>query len=490
MTTANEPLSGHLEARVGRRHTLFRRMTLERFSALAQWSMPPAMRADTLLASAMTDADERVAVAVLHLKKTREFMCVAFARDSAGRWRGFERSVYFPSARAAEEAISRDFGRQLLAKTPAFANLPGQPPGIDLFAAIDGVTRYEDAYILLRDGFSHAAAKEMLQEIARWFPDLDGHFVRETQTTGFSARLWELYLWTAFRALDFDLDYGSAVPDFALIKNGQRLYVEATTVSANEPFTTSMGPGPPKAPPDPFFTYLEHEMAQKFGSPLFSKLKKRDWEKPHVDGHPYLLALADFHAPGSMRWSAGALPQYLFGLKSVYTPDADNQLMEMFIPGDDHVVGDKRVPTNFFAQPGAENVSGILFSNAGTLAKFNRMGVRAGFGDAWVSLVREGVLVDPQRFGSEKRFKIDVESPAYQEGWTDELILFHNPNALHPVDPALFPGIGHVRIADGEYLEGGPIRVLWSRTTVIDFLDRKDGQPSWAANPSDDDGLG
>ena len=124
-----------------------------------------AMRADTLLASAMTDADERVAVAVLHLKKTREFMCVAFARDSAGRWRGFERSVYFPSVRAAEEAISRDFGRQLLAKTPAFAPLPGQLRGIDLFAAIDGVTRYEDAYILLRDGFSHAAAKQMLQEM-------------------------------------------------------------------------------------------------------------------------------------------------------------------------------------------------------------------------------------------------------------------------------------------------------------------------------------
>jgi hypothetical protein len=403
----------------------------------------------------------------------------------AGRWRGFERSVYLPSARAGEEAIARDFGRQLLGKTPAFADLMGQPPGIDLFAQLDGVVRYEDAFILLRDGFSHAAAKAMLQEIARWFPDLDGHFVRETQTTGFSARIWELYLWAVFRTLDFDLDHGSAVPDFALAKAGQRLFVEATTVSAKVPFTTSMGPGTPSEPPGPFFTYLENEMAQNFGSPLFSKLKKRDWEKPHVAGHPYLLALADFHAPGSMRWSSGALPQYFYGLKSVYTPDADNQLMEMFIPGDDHVVGDKRVPTNFFAQAGAENVSGVLFSNAGTLSKFNRMGVRAGFGDAWVSLVREGVLVDPQRFCSEERFKIDVESPAYQEGWADELILFHNPRALHPVDPTLIPGIGHVRIADGDYAETGPMRVLWSQTTTHDFLARRDGHPVWAKYPSE-----
>lgn len=462
-------------------------MTLERFNALAQWSMPPAMRADTLLASAWTDADERVAVAVLHLKSTREFMNVAFARDGAGRWRGFERSVYFPSARAAEEAIARDFGGQLLVKTPTFADLRGQPSGIDLFTPIDGIGRYEDAFILLRDGFSHAAAKRMLEEIGRWFPDLDGHFVRELQTSGFSARMWELYLWTAFRSLDFELDYTSAVPDFALSRGGQRLFVEATTVSAKDAYTTAMGSGAPPRPPEKIFPYLGNEMAQKFGSPLFSKLKKRDWEKPHVAGHPYILALADFHVPGSMRWSAGALPQYLFGLQSVLTPDGDNQLMEMFIPADDAVVGDKRVPTNFFAQPGAENIAAVLFSNAGTLSKFNRMGVRAGFGDAWVSLVREGVLVDPMRFGSEERFKIDVESPAYEEGWADEMILFHNPRALHPVDPTLFPGISQVRVDDDDYAETGPMRVLWSQTTTHDFLARRDGHPTWAKYPSEEE---
>lgn len=481
----SEPLDDYLEMELGPRHALFRRMTLERFNALAQWSMAPAMRADALLVSALTDVDERVAVAVLHLKESREFMCVAYARDDLGRWRGFERTPYLPTARAAEEAVFRDFGRRLLNSSPAFADLPDQPPGIDLFASIDGVKRHEDAYILLRDGSRHAAAKAMLQEITRWFPDLDGHFVRETQTTGFSARIWELYLWAAFRALDFDLDYGSAVPDFALRKAGHRLFVEATTVNAREPFAASMGPGAPKEPPEAIFTYLEHDMAQKFGSPLFSKLKKRDWEKPHVADHPYLLALADFHAAGSMRWSAGALPQYLYGLKSILTPGVDNELMELFIPGDDHVVGDKRVPTNFFAQPDAENVSGVLFSNAGTVGKFNRMGVRAGFGDPWVSLVREGVVVDPEQFGTEERFKIDVESPAYEEGWADELILFHNPNALRPVDPALFPGICHVRIVDGEYLQRGPGRVLWSETRIFDFRERKAGRPAWAERSRD-----
>jgi len=481
----NDTVNAHLEDRLGRQHALFRRMTLERFEAFALWGLPPGMRAETLLVSAWTDVDERVAIAVLHLNETREFMCVAFARDEVGRCRGFERSGHLPSARAAEEAIARNFGKKLLEKTPTHPNLANQPPGIDLFASISGVTRFEDAYVLLRDGFTHGAARRVLEEISHWFPDLDGHFVREFQTSGFSARVWELYLWTAFRSLDFEIDYTAAVPDFALHKGAQRLFVEATTVSAKNAYTTAMGSGAPPEPPDLIFPFLGNEMAQKFGSPLYSKLKKRDWEKPHVVGHPYILALADFHAPGSMRWSAGALPQYLFGLQSVLTPDSDNRLMEMFILAEDAVVGDKRVPTNFFAQPGAENISAVLFSNAGTLSKFNRMGVRAGFGDAWVSLVREGVLVDPTRFGSEERFKIDVESPAYEEGWADEMILFHNPRALHRVDPALFPGIGQVRVDGDDYAETGPVRVLWSQTTTHDFLARRDGHPTWAKYPSE-----
>jgi hypothetical protein len=30
----------------------------------------------------------------------------------------------------------------------------------------------------------------------RWYEDADGNFVEQFQTTGFNARLWELYLFT------------------------------------------------------------------------------------------------------------------------------------------------------------------------------------------------------------------------------------------------------------------------------------------------------
>ena len=71
-------------------------------------------------------------------------------------------------------------------------------------------------------------------------------------------------------------------------------------------------------------------------------------------------------------------------------------------------------------------------------------------------------------------FDLDVESPDYQEGWADELEMYHNPNALLPIDEALFPGVTHFRIEEGEAIWRGPSpRVLFSWTATLDFLNDK-----------------
>lgn len=479
MTTANPGVNDHLDGELGPISGHFRLMTLARFEALTLWGRPAGMEEDCRLGSAWATVDERILAAILHLNATREFFCVAFARDQQGRYRGFERSVMYPSPRAAAAALQRDFGQSLAQTPPVHVEAPPPSRGVDLFAPAAGATRLHDAFVFVRDSFEQAAAREILQEIARWFPNQDGHFVKEFQTAGYSARTWELYLWCAFRALGFEIDQSYAAPDFGLSKRKARIFVEATTVSARDPYVAAMAAGPPPDPPSRIDDYIDHDMAQKFGSPLYSKLKRADWEKPHVSGHPFVLALADFHAPASMRWSYRALPQYLYGLKAITTADAENRLIEIFMPGEDHVVGDKRVPTDFFSQPGAENVSAVLFSNAGTISKFNRMGARAGFGDAWVSLVRSGMLTDPEAWEiSETPFKADVEDPGYQETWWDEITLYHNPKALHPVDASLFTGVTHVHVVDGQYTATGPTRVQWSQTTLIDFLGRKKGNPA------------
>jgi hypothetical protein len=53
--------------------------------------------------------------------------------------------------------------------------------------------------------------------------------------------------------------------------------------------------------------------AVRFAKTLRSKWMRRYDQLAHVRGKPFALALADFHAPGSMTWSRVALPCYLYG---------------------------------------------------------------------------------------------------------------------------------------------------------------------------------
>ena len=82
-------------------------------------------------------------------------------------------------------------------------------------------------------------------------------------------------------------------------------------------------------------------------------------------------ALARSNAmPGSMIWSHTALPLYLHGVgvEIRYAEDGSRYGVENKLR--DHVVGDKVVPTDFFGQADARHISTVLFSNAGTMAKF------------------------------------------------------------------------------------------------------------------------
>jgi hypothetical protein len=45
--------------------------------------------------------------------------------------------------------------------------------------------------------------------------------------------------------------------------------------------------------------------------------------------------------------------------------------------------------------PDAENVSAVLFSNSGTIAKFNRVGALPGFGSS-----RRKICIPPSKWGS------------------------------------------------------------------------------------------
>ena len=66
-------------------------------------------------------------------------------------------------------------------------------------------------------------------------------------------------------------------------------------------------------------------------------------------------------------------------------------------------------------------------------------------------------------------FTADVDDPDYEESWSDSLVMFHNPNATHPVPEHLFGDISNIHYSDEEGFFGyhQPYDVLESFTLLI-----------------------
>ena len=343
--------------------------------------------------------------------KIDAFMGALFLRDEHNRFCAFPPLVPFRTKRAGEQSILEKLTDIEAQTEPLPVPDSDLPAGIDLFT-VEHDAPLNPIFLNLRDSQHSSAAREIIRETAKWFVDRDGNFARDFQTTGTSARFWELYLFRVFRDLDFDIDFSVASPDFALSKGDMKLFVEATTANpADQAFVDLMaGPAPP---PEDFWRFIENDMALIFGSPLYTKQMKAYWEKAPVKGHPFAIAVADFHAPGSMTWSHTALSIYLYGV--------------------------------------------------------TRMGTLAGFGDPDMAVRRMGIQSNPMPGALEGLpFDINIEAPDYEERWPDELEIYHNPNAVIPwPDESVLPDVTHFKKHDGELIwRGAPFRVLTSRTLV------------------------
>ncbi|OCP08404.1 MULTISPECIES: hypothetical protein [unclassified Ensifer] len=419
------------------------------------------------LKSAWATDDEHVIAGVYFIESEEVFTYILQVKDRSGRYGGFFLAAPLVTAREAEAALRSDLKIIETGEKPA-PELEPAKGGVDLFQSglvIDPNLKF----LNLRDSQNSSATRAAIAEVARWYDDLDGNFVKDFQSSGIDGRVWELYLFAAFTEMGFTFDQSNSVPDFRLSRGGKKVFIEAVTANPSNGKQFDIA-GPPPPPPDDFAGYIENDMPQKFGSPLRSKVKKKYWEASDVAGHPFVLAIADFHAPASMTWSQTALSFYLYGIGVELRKEHPNYKKAVEKKLGDHVVGAKVVPTNFFGQEEHRNVSAILFSNAGTLAKFNRMGVLAGFGDPRVQLRRIGGLYNYQPGAVDPvSFEINVEDPDYEEAWSDEIEIYHNPDALVPLEHELFPTATHFYMKEGELLWHGPERrVLYSFTQSIE----------------------
>ena len=335
--------------------------------------------------------------------------------------------------------------------------------GFELFTDVIPENEQHNGYKILKNEVRFEAARNIISEIVNSFVDNDGHYEREFQSINFQARLWELYLHMYIHNAGLAIENNHAAPDFEINDFGKKYFIEAVTVNP------SANPQRPDLPAPRSNEEVEERlndfMPIKFGSPLYSKLCKKYWEKEHVSGNPLIFAIHDYHNENAMTWSRTALSEYLYGVR---TRIVDEQPVSEKI--EKHVWDGKEIPSAFFYQENAENISAVLFSNQATIPKFNRMGKIAGLGSQNVKMFREGYMHDPNPDAIHPiPFMKDVDSPDYEESWSEGLVMFHNPNAKYPVDIDSFPDISHLYYSEerGFYGYQQPFDVFGSMTIVI-----------------------
>lgn len=369
----------------------------------------------------------------------KDYYACVLSRDISKQYRAESIKASIPTIKEAREWLDSEIGADSIVfhdnKTSFF----------NIFESLGNDNKQHPNYVLLRDSDGFSSAKSVLSEISYHYKDIDGNFIEQFQTVnGFDARIWELFLFCFFREQFFSFERNHEAPDFLVEKLGSKIAIEAVIVSRK----TAIESYEPKTKEE-IDESLSNAMPLMFASALFDKLKKKYWEKQHVQGLPFLIAIADFHDTMSMTWSYNALSEYLYGYKY------DHSFVDGILQVHPVEVGNYKkpngteIPSGFFFQPNCENVSGVIFSSCATLSKFNRMGKQAGLGSDNNKLIRMGSYYDHDPNAASPRLVTYEVNEFSDETWSEGVIIFHNPNALIKLDPGLFDDrVAHVFFKD------------------------------------------
>lgn len=302
------------------------------------------------------------------------------------------------------------------------------------------------SFRLLAGTLTHWAAVQTVAELYLAMPRPDLNFAADMQTANFDSRLWELYLFACFREQGILVSQDVPSPDFKLTSGSLEAFVEAVTANPVEPRSEGF-PKLQHAPQDRA-DRMAGDAAARFARTLRSKLDRAYHDLPKVRGLPFALALADFHGGSTMVWSREALPTYLYGKMAVvkegeHGKNAVGEPLET-------LRGHSQIKAGLFHDREVKGLSAVVFSNAATIAKFNRMGLLAGLAVPGIKMRRKGILFDRTPGALEPiDFDLDIEDPEYTalwsggEAWCQELEVFHNPSAEHPFPFDLLPGATH-----------------------------------------------
>ena len=308
------------------------------------------------------------------------------------------------------------------------------------------------------------------------FNDVDRTFVKMFQTTGFSPRVFELAVFAYLEEQHLEIDRTHAAPDY-VVRGDHPVAIEVSTAmpadSAPPPGTAGFSWLPDDLPAD------DKAFVFQMRKVLYAKLNKRDaqgrayWEKPHVQGMPFVIAVGAFHNDHAQLHPMGLIGQYLYGQRAVFGTDADGNRTITHELIEEHESNGRIMPSGLFRQPEAANLAGVLFSNAHTAAMFNRIGVERGYGSSEVAMCRVGThynpdphAVEPLKFG----YVVGDRPPGERETFAEGLHLFLNPWATTPLSPAALPNLTYHELENGAIMANysGVLEPFASKTMIFE----------------------
>lgn len=440
-----------------------------RFDALAAYGIRPQAIIYSEQIKWFEAGNGRIVATIIRDRSDNDYGGIILAKDINERFRWIDDSGFFDTPANAVEKLGQKIESILpnLDEHRKQGDEKGRP--VNFFSPYLKDKQFlAPSFVSLADEEGYSPARSIIEPMMRWYKDADGNFIEQFQTTGFDARIWELYLFAAFTEAGFSIDRDFAVPDYTCRGLMGEFCAEATTVNPSRDKEGKIILPPPMDTQEQFLDVMHNYLPIKYAGPLTTKLAKRYWEKDNAAGKPLIIAIQDFHAPMSMTWSQSALPIYLYGTVHTAHPDSDETIKMAAKDIKQHRWGEKVIESGFFKFDGAENISAVIFNSSATISKFNRMGLLTGFGSKRVRLTRQGVSVNPDLKSGPIPFHLDVNAPEYEETWIEGMNVFHNPWAKYPLHPGMLPGAAHHRLrVDGQIESIVPDRQVLSSTTSI-----------------------
>lgn len=308
--------------------------------------------------------------------------------------------------------------------------------------------------------------REIFQHWADGFPDRDGKFVKEFQTT-FNSSFWEVYLHGLFKDYGFQMDWSKPFPDFNLINAGSGIIVEAVTTNSALGSIAEWEKTAPMTQQviDKNFWPLNREAMIRLSNSLSTKVRKYNSsyaKQSHVKDRPYVIAVAPFEQPDFQFQYDRPIRALLYDYYIDETTFLNNPHLYPDGPpgislGSIEKDNGSTIDLGIFLDGQWAEVSAVIFSCVATWGKTIAMSnhVRLGF-------------VSTTWGGANGPYPKMAQIGKPSEDITDGLQIFHNPFAKNPIDPAIFrrPRVVQHYVSNGRWIHESHDNCLHFRNTL------------------------